>query len=461
MLSEPKTSAGRDAANRVLCALAVCSLLAPSAAGAQPADRGDTPRRVAGVAAPGWQGTLARYLTVGAAAADTLRRNVRSILQAWARTPAAPPVAGGPSARAHRAGQAPAASDGPSSQPVTGPLSGYMDFHYNNRQHEDAVLDFHRFVLLFSHSFSDRIRFVAELELEHAVVSDETEGELELEQAYVDFLITRGFNVRAGMLLVPVGIINERHEPPVFHGVERPFVDTVIIPTTWFDTGVGVHGEVGPGVRYRAYAMATLDAFGFSAEEGLRGGRQKGAESNARSLAGTGRIEYVGTPGLVLGASVWSGETGFNTLRFGTSLTLVEFDGRYRLGELEARGQYAHGFLEGTDELNRAVQRTTGVSPNVAEEIRGFYLEGSYFILPHAAPRELAAFLRYENFDTQFDMPAGFHPLEQFDRDAWVFGLTYFPDPDVAVKLDYTVLRSQSAVVDAPNSLNLGLGWWF
>ena len=354
MLSVHQISAGR-AAGRVVCALVLCLLLAPSASSAQPADRG---------AAPDWQGAPARYLTIGAAAADALRRNVRSILQEWPRTAAPPPRAAGrarwPSA--YGAGQSPPPSDGTSSQPVTGPLSGYMDFHYNNRQNEDAVLDFHRFVLLFSHGFSDRIRFVAELELEHAVVSDETDGELELEQAYVDFLITRGFNVRAGMLLAPVGIINERHEPPVFHGVERPFVDTVIIPTTWFDTGVGVHGEVGPGVRYRVYAMATLDAFGFSAEEGLRGGRQKGAESNARRLAGTGRIEYVGTPGLVLGASVWSGETGFNTLRFDTSLTLVEFDGRYRLGELEARGQYAHGFLDGMERLNRAVQRTTGVS---------------------------------------------------------------------------------------------------
>ena len=426
MLSACQLSAARRATG-VLPFLVLCSLLAASTSGAQPAPRGETPRRIESGAAPGRQGAPPRSLAIGAAAADTLRRNVRRILQEWARTPEAAAGVDGPAADG--GGQAPAPSDGASSQPVTGPLSGYMDFHYNNRQHEDAVLDFHRFVLLFSHGFSDRIRFVAELELEHAVVSDETDGELELEQAYVDFLITRGFNVRAGMLLAPVGIINERHEPPVFHGVERPFVDTVIIPTTWFDTGVGVHGEVGPGVRYRVYAMATLDAFGFSAEEGLRGGRQKGAESNARSLAGTGRIEYVGTPGLVLGASVWSGETGFNTLRFDTSLTMVEFDGRYRIGELEARGQYAHGFLEGMDRLNRAVQRTAGVSPNVAEEIRGFYLEGSYFILPHPAPRELAAFLRYENFDTQFGMPAGFRPLKEFDRDAWVFGLTYFPDP--------------------------------
>ena len=131
----------------------------------------------------------------------------------------------------------------------TGPISGYMDFHVNDAQHADPVLDFHRFVLLFTHSFSERVRFVSELELEHAVVSPETDGELELEQAYIDFLLSRSFNLRAGMVLAPVGVINERHEPPVFHGVERPLVETVIIPTTWFGAGAGagVHGELRGG----------------------------------------------------------------------------------------------------------------------------------------------------------------------------------------------------------------------
>ena len=343
----------------------------------------------------------------------------------------------------------------------TGPISGYMDFHFNNIEDQDPVIDFHRFVLLFSHSFSDRVRFMAELELEHAVVSRETEGELELEQAYVDFLISSPFNVRAGMVLAPVGVINERHEPPVFHGVERPSVETLIIPTTWFGAGVGVHGEIRGGLRYRAYAMETLDASSFSADEGLRDGRQKGAESNAKHVAGTGRLEYVGTPGLVLGTSFWSGDTGFAFPRIDTSVTMTEFDGRYRWGELEMRGLYVHAFLDGMAELNSAVRRIVGVNPNIADQIRGFYLEGSYFIVPNPAPRELAAFVRYENFDTQYRMPDGFNPIPAFDRDSWTFGITYFPDPDVAVKVDYTLLQSQSDVIPAPNSFNIGLGWWF
>jgi hypothetical protein len=127
-------------------------------------------------------------------------------------------------------------------------ISGYMDFHFNKQELSDGRLDFHRFVLLVTHRFSDRIRFVSELEIEHALVESlEASGELELEQAYVDFLLSRRFNIRAGMMLMPIGIINERHEPPIYYGVERPFVDTFIIPTTWFDVGVGVHGELGRG----------------------------------------------------------------------------------------------------------------------------------------------------------------------------------------------------------------------
>src|SRR5262250_2206709 len=146
-------------------------------------------------------------------------------------------------------------------------LSGYMDFHFNKPELDAARLDFHRFVLLLAHQFSDRIRFVGELELEHAVVEGlEESGELELEQAYVDFLLSRPLNFRAGMVLLPLGIINERHEPPVFNGVERPFVDTFIIPTTWFDAGAGVHGEIGRGLRYRAFIVSPLNAREFSAD---------------------------------------------------------------------------------------------------------------------------------------------------------------------------------------------------
>jgi hypothetical protein len=338
-----------------------------------------------------------------------------------------------------------------------------MDFHFNRpTDGTPGVLDFHRFVLLVTHRFSDRLRFVSELELEHGFVEGQKSGgELELEQAYLDFLVTPSLNFRAGMVLVPVGLINERHEPPVYHGVERPFVDTVIVPTTWFDVGAGLHGEFGRGLRYRAYVMAPLDATGFSAEEGIRGAAQHGSEAQVRNVAVTGRLEYVGTRRLQLGVSFWQGETGFNVPRIKTAVGLFEFDGRVTRGRFEGRGQYAQVFIEGAAALNDSLGRLAGIDPNIASQLRGSYVEASYRILPRTAPHDAALFARYENFDTQFKMPAGSIKLPQFDRDAWVVGATYWVDPDVAIKFDYSHVRSQSAVVPPPSSINVGLGWWF
>src|SRR5262245_7103588 len=410
---------------------------------------------------------------------EELERRVRELesrlreLEAASPKPAAPAAAPAavpapaPSPDAPPAPQAvrslgpPTAGDESAAVSRTGPISGYMDFHLNRPEHEDPILDFHRFVLLFNHSFTDRLRFVGELELEHAFVSGlEPSGEVELEQAYLDFRVKPALNFRAGMLLTPVGIINERHEPPSFFGVERPFVDTFIIPTTWFDAGAGVHGSVGAGWQYRAYVMAPLDATRITAEEGLNETTQKGFESNVRNVAGTGRLEYGGLPGLNLGTSFWRGKTGFNFPRGDSRVGLLEFDGRYRAGRLGARGEFAQVFVDGAADLNDFLQRTTGVNPNIARQMRGFYIEPSIRPLPRLR-QDLGAFFRYENFDTQYKMPAGVLPLKQFDRTAWVLGASYYPDPDVVFKIDYSIVRNRSSLFRSVDALNIGIGWWF
>jgi DtxR family Mn-dependent transcriptional regulator len=393
-------------------------------------------------------------ITIGMRAASKLLVHVAKIVVLMAI--GAGLVAGTPATAAAQTGGTEAG------YPSTGPLSGYMDFHFNKTDHQPGVLDFHRFVLLMTHSFTPKIRFVGELEVEHAFVEGlEESGELELEQAYVDFLLSRRINVRAGMLLMPIGIINERHEPPVYNGVERPFVDTVIIPSTWFDVGAGVHGELGGGWRYRAYAVAPLNSLAFTADEGIREGRQKGSSSNVRNVAYTGRLEYRRVRGLTLAASAWTGESSFATPRLDTSVTLTEFDARYRRDRLELRAQFADVTIGDAARLNDSIGRGVGVTPNIAKQLRGYYTEAGYRVWNSGAPRDLVAFVRYENFDTQFRMPQGFVPLKEFDRDAWTTGITYYPDPDVAVKADYTWLRNQSGVLANRQLINVGLGWWF
>src|SRR5262245_35743709 len=342
------------------------------------------------------------------------------------------------------------------------PVSGYMDLHLNKDVGDPFRPDFHRFVLLFGHSFCDRIKFWSELELEHALVEGgEGTGELALEQAYLDFLIKPWFNLRAGMLLTPVGIVNERHEPPSFNGVERPFVETLIIPTTWRELGAGITGDLGRGFRYRAYLTSSLNATGFDAEQGITGGRSQGFEASFRNPAKVARLEYAGTRRLTIGASIYSGHAGFDVPGINPRVTIGEFDGRYRYRRFDLRGLFANTWVSRAGELNLRMQQQTGTNPNVARQMRGWYLEPGVHVLPRGIRSDLIAFARYEKYNTQHRMPAGYVPLQQFNRSSWVTGLTYKPNADVAIKFDYVFNRSASRVVTRPDGVNLGIGWWF
>jgi hypothetical protein len=342
------------------------------------------------------------------------------------------------------------------------PVAGYMDFHFNKDRGQPFQPDFHRFVLLFGHSFSDRIKFWSELELEHSFAEGgERSGEVALEQAYLDFLIKPYFNVRAGMVLTPVGILNERHEPSAFNGVERPFVETLIIPTTWRELGFGATGDLGHGLRYRAYLTSSLDASRFDAEGGIAEGRTAGFDASFRNPAKVARLEYTGFRRLALGSSVYTGHTGFRTPGINPQVTIVDFDGRYSYRRFGLRGLFANSWVSRAGELNRRLQLQTGKNPNIAQELRGYYLEPAVHVWPTRSRNDLILFARYEKFNTQHRMPAGFVPLPQFNRSAWVTGVTYKPSADVAIKFDYVFQRNASSVVRPVDGINLGIGWWF
>lgn len=342
------------------------------------------------------------------------------------------------------------------------PVSGYMDFHFNKERGQPFHPDFHRFVLLFGHSFSNRIKFWSEVEIEHALVEGgEETGELSVEQAYLDFLIKPAFNLRAGMLLTPIGIVNERHEPPSFNGVERPFVETLIVPTTWRELGFGATGDLGRGFRYRAYLMSSLDSTRFDAGLGISAAKTSGFEASFRNPAKAARLEYAGVRRLLLGASIYAGRSGFRIPGLNPGVTIGEFDGRYSYRRFDLRGLFANTWVTRAAELNRRLAFQTGTNPNVASEMRGYYVEPAVHLFPRRSRADVVAFARYERYNTQQRMPRGFTPLPQFDRSSWVTGLTYKPHADVAIKFDYVFNRSQSAVVRAVDGVNFGIGWWF
>lgn len=342
------------------------------------------------------------------------------------------------------------------------PVAGYMDFHVNKDRGDAFRPDFHRFVLLFGHSFSDRIKFWSELELEHAIVEGREEGgEVALEQAYLDFLIKPYFNIRAGMLLSPVGIVNERHEPPSFNGVERPFVETLIIPTTWRELGFGFTGDLGRGFRYRAYLTSSLDASRFDAEEGITGGRTSGFDASMRNPAKVGRLEFAGVRRLTLGTSLYSGHAGFNVPGVNPRVSIYDFDGRYSYKRVDFRALFAQTWISRTRELNAALQRQTGARSNIARQMRGYYVEPAVHVLPRRLRNDLILFTRYEKYNTQHRMAEGLLPLPQFNRSSWVTGVTFKPNADVAIKFDYVFNRNGSSVVRPVDGINLGIGWWF
>ncbi|MBI3467619.1 MAG: hypothetical protein HY000_31810 [Planctomycetes bacterium] len=342
------------------------------------------------------------------------------------------------------------------------PVAGYMEAHFNKDAGQPGRGDFHRFVLLFGHSFSDRIKFWSEFELEHALVEGiEEKGEIALEQAYLDFLIKPWLNFRGGMLLSPVGIINERHEPPSFNGVERPFVETLIIPSTWRELGAGLTGDLGRGFRYRGYVVSALDPSGFSAEEGMRRGRTGGFQAPFRNPATVARLEYAGVRRLTLGLSGYTGVSSSELVDVTPRVSILSFDGRYSLRRLDFRGLFANSWISRSAELNSRLESLTGFSPNIGKQLRGWYIEPAVHVFPRRFRNDLILFTRYEKYNTQHRMATGYVPLPEFNRSSTVAGVTFKPNADVAIKFDYVFNRNANSVIRPLNGLNLGIGWWF
>ncbi len=315
-------------------------------------------------------------------------------------------------------------------------LHGYGELHYNNPKtgsrvpEEDtpAQMDFHRLVIGVSYSFSDRITLHSEIDFEHAAT------ELELEFAYLDFLVKPKINFRVGSVLMPVGPLNEFHEPTLFYSVERPYVQTYIIPSTWQEGGAGIFGTLREGLQYRAYVVSGLDAAGFSSSSGIRGGRGKVAEELSDDLAGVGRLEMILIPGFDAGLSLyWGGAGQGNTALDDASVGIVEGDIRFRRKGFDLRAVVTRIGIGGAEEIGDEIA-------DVGEVMLGWYVESAYDLLRlRSIPLEqsLVAFVRLESFDTQHRMPAGRSANPANDRMIVTGGLAYYPHPDVALKADF------------------------
>jgi hypothetical protein len=318
-------------------------------------------------------------------------------------------------------------------------IGGYGELTLNAPAIGPSVIDLRRLVLFVGHNFNERIRFYSELEVEHAVASSGDQGELEVEQAYLDGLFSRHFNLRAGLIIMPVGIINVYHEPPTFNGVDRPDVDTLVIPSTWREAGFGAFGEIAPGLSYQVYLTSGFNANGFTAESGIAEGHQEAQLAYASNFGAVGRLTYEPLLATIFGVSAYGGTSG-NTLHDtvgNVPLGLFEADARTRYRGFTARAEVAFLFIGDTGALNTAF--TTGTPEQmeaiaVASQLRGGYVEAGYDVLRLLAPgtaQDVTLFFRYDYANTQAAVPAGFVANPAFVRYAETVGLVYRPIPEV------------------------------
>jgi hypothetical protein len=363
-------------------------------------------------------------------------------------------------------------------------IGGYGELTFNAPSNAPNVVDLRRLVLYFGHNFTERLRFYGELELEHAIASSVDKGEFEVEQAFLDYLAWKPLNFRAGVILIPVGIINVYHEPPTFNGVDRPETDTLVIPSTWREPGAGVFGG-WRGLRWQGYVVNGFNANGFTASKGLFDGHQEGALALGHDWGLVVRVDY-GLPFLYrhrisanAGVTFYYAHADQGQAQFKGAdgdtvpVTLVEADLRVRTRGLELRGELATVFIGGTHRLNRALAGAAALAmpPQpfdgpVAQQLLGGYVELGYNVLTALklrSGRALVPFLRYEHVDTQYSLPADLPRALGNRHDTLTAGLTFRPIAEVALKLDYQRAWTDSAMpADATiDRINLGLGFMF
>lgn len=331
-------------------------------------------------------------------------------------------------------------------------IGGYGEMHYNNLDADDSdndlkEVDYHRFVMFFGHEFTDRIRFFSEVELEHALVKDTADGssggEVELEQAYIEMDLDDNHYTRSGLFIVPVGIINETHEPQTFYGVERNDVESIIIPATWWEGGAGVGGRYGNGLSwdFAVHSGLEMPTTGSSAFQ-VRSGRQKVSNAVANDLAYTLRLKYTGVPGLELAGTYHYEQDPTQTSGDGLDEgQLISVHSIFSRGPFSLRALWARWDFDGESvELANADQQT------------GWYVEPSVRL--NIGEQDWGFYTRYEDV-------RGARDRDRFDQ--WELGFNYWPTEEVVFKFDY---RDRSHDLDSEsgrdfNGFDLGVGYQF
>jgi hypothetical protein len=350
-------------------------------------------------------------------------------------------------------------------------IGGYGEVVYQNFASRDQSgapsadedqITLARAVVYLGYKFDRHFVLNTEIEYENAVVASDKGGEAEVEFAYIDYMNRPEFNARAGLVLIPMGLVNEQHEPTAFLGVRRPDVEDVIIPSTWREIGFGLYGEAGP-ISYRGYMVNGLNAAGFTPDEGIHEGSQEGSEALAKSWAFTGRADYVGLPGLTVGAAVFAGNSGQGRVTpsgqdISGFTTVVDAHADWRWRGLWLRGLYAHTTIDQAALINQLNGFEGDAS--VGSQQQGWYGQAAFDVLSLTSSKmELWPFVRYEGYDTQLRVPAGYERNPENNIHQLTLGLSFYPISRLVVKADWQ--QRLNAARTGVNQFNVGLGYIF
>ena len=357
-------------------------------------------------------------------------------------------------------------------------IGGYGEVHFNQPftkgQKNLSTLDVHRLVMFLGYNFSSKTQFVSEIEFEYA-------KELWVEQAFLQHRINRYMNFRAGLLLVPMGIINEYHEPTTFNGVERPVIDNRISLSTWREVGLGFSGNILPlTLKYQLYAVGGLNGYDtkgiFAGSSGLREGRQKGSKSYASSPALTGKVEFYGIKNLNIGLSGYFGKSQSKLYSklpkddaallaradsSAVGISMIGADARYRLRGLELRGQVYLTSISNTEQYNDFTGTGTGQN-DLGRSMVGYYAEAGYNVFrPFSGiDQELIPFVRYEFYDMHNSVDAETAKNLDYKNTIITAGLTFKMTQKAVIKTDVQFTKAASA--DLFNKVfNAGIGVMF
>lgn len=356
-------------------------------------------------------------------------------------------------------------------------IGGYAQIDYNQPFSSDrrynGVLDVHRLVMLFGYNFDARTQFITEIEYEHV-------NELYIEQAFLQYRILPWLNFRGGLMLIPMGIMNEYHEPPTYNGVERPMIDNVIAPTTWRELGFGFTGSFYQAdLRYQLYVVNGFNGYdtrGIVTGRGLRSGRQKGIESYISAPNLSGKLEYYGIRGLNVGISGYFGDTQsklYNNLdktdpvalaRADSSvvgISMIGADARYTRKGFQLRGQYYYTGLKNTAAYNQFTA-VAGKPNDTGSAMTGYYLEAAYNLFqPFASLKtELIPFVRYEEFNTHHKVDASMTAKDTYHTKVWIGGLGWKMVPGAVLKADLQFHKNMASD-KFTKTFNAGIGIMF